>query len=116
MDKYGILNTPEFEKLLDTFMSFEEFTRFREAQSPSLCRAYHDLMRVPHTTHVVYSKEVQERLKHSGLDEENKWLLQYYAKELEEKCGELTVVDRKLLPLGVLTILRKRKVSWQMAL
>jgi hypothetical protein len=76
-------------------------------------------MRVPHNTHMVYSKQVQERLKYSGLakaDEEIKWLLQYYAKELEEKCGELTVVDRKLLPLGVLTILRKRKVSWQMAL
>jgi hypothetical protein len=123
MDKYGILNTPESEfesqKPLDAFMSFGEFTKFREAQSTSLCRAYHDLMRVPHNTHMVYSKEVQERLKYSGLakaDEEIKWLLQYYAKELEEKCGELTVVDRKLLPLGVLTILRKRKVSWQMAL
>ena len=121
MDKYGILKGPTVipESQLDTFMSIEEFTKFREARSTSLCRAYQDLMRVPHNTHVVYSKEVQELLKHSGLgkaDEEIKWLLQYYAKELEEKCGELTVVDRKLLPLGVLTILRKRKVSWQMAL
>jgi hypothetical protein len=126
IDKYGILKAPTnsntaaiTEAQLNLFMTFEEFTRWREAQSTSLCRAYQDLMRVPRNTNVVYSKEVQEQLKHSELgtaDEETKWLLQYYAKELEEKCGELTVVDKKLLPLGVLTILRKRKVSWQKAL
>lgn len=29
-------------------------------------------------------------------------------------CGELSVVENNLLPLGVLVILRRRKVSWQM--
>ena len=125
MDKYGILKAPANstavipESQLDTFMSFEEFTRWRESQSTSLCRAYQDLMRVPGKTRMIYSKEVQEQLGRAGLtgtNEETKWLLEYYSKELREKCGELSVVDRNLLPLGVLTILRKRKVSWQMAL
>jgi hypothetical protein len=50
------------------------------------------------------------------MDPEMKWLLQLHSEELFAKCGELSIVDKNLLPLGILTILRKRKVGWQMLL
>ena len=107
------------ESDLHTFMSFEEFVRWREAASPGLCRVYKDLMRVPEKTEVEKSNKVKDALcdrNLEDLDEETKWVLQFYAKELFEMCGELSIVDRNLLPLGILTILRKRKVTWQMVL
>lgn len=68
------------------------------------------------------SREVKDALtKHAELqwgnmDPEMKWLLQLHSEELFAKCGELSIVDKNLLPLGILTILRKRKVGWQMLL
>jgi hypothetical protein len=44
------------------------------------------------------------------------WLLQFYERELLEKCGGMSIVEKNLLPLGILTILRKKKVAWQMVL
>ena len=40
-----------------------------------------------------------------------RWILQMYEKELMEKCGEMSIVEKNLLPLGILTILRKKKVA-----
>jgi hypothetical protein len=51
-----------------------------------------------------------------GLKEELRWILQMYESELMERCGGMSCVDKELLPLGVLTILRKRRVAWQMVL
>jgi hypothetical protein len=76
-------------------------------------------MRTPNKTGLVLSKEVQWMFRGFSdvkPDEETKWLLQHFKKQLMEKCGQLSIVDKKLFPLVVLTILRKRKVSWQMVL
>ena len=111
---------------LDKFFSFDDFTRSRERLSLGLCRAYKDLMRVPVKQEAVMSRKVKNTLaKHAriqpelewgNLDPEMKWLLQLHSEELFAKCGELSIVDKNLLPLGILTILRKRKVGWQMVL
>jgi hypothetical protein len=58
----------------------------------------------------------QPELQWGNMDPEMKWLLQLHSEELFAKCGELSIVDKNLLPLGILTILRKRKVGWQMLL
>jgi hypothetical protein len=50
------------------------------------------------------------------LDNELMWLVQYFEGELFELFGGLEVVDKGLLPLGVLKALRARKVTWQMVL
>ena len=111
---------------LDKFFSFDSFTHSRESLSPDLCKAYKDLMRVPAKQEAVMSRKVKDVLaKHAAvqpdlewenMDPEMKWLLQLHSEELFAKCGELSIVDRNLLPLGILTILRKRKVGWQMVL
>jgi len=127
-NEYGTLagdrTIPEDE--LDTFMTMEEFTRWREATSPHLYDEYRKLMYVGRPESVVLSRKVkgalenharlQPELRMSELDEETKWLLQLHSKELFERCGDLSMVDKNMLPLGILTILMKKKVSWQMVL
>jgi hypothetical protein len=111
---------------LDTFISMEEFTRYRETCSPELLDAYNHLMEAPLKKDVVISRRVKEDLKTLGqvrpeldlseLDGETKWLLQMYERDLFEKFGGLSLVEKDLLPLGILTILRKRRTAWQMVL
>ena len=111
---------------LDQFFSMESYTHHRESLSPYLCTAYKDLMCVPVKQEAVVSRKVKDALtKHAAvqpeldlgvMDLEMRWLLQLHSEELFAKCGELSIVDKNLLPLGILTILRKRKVGWQMVL
>jgi hypothetical protein len=114
------------EEDLNTFMSFEDFTCWREATSPRLCSAYKSLMLAPLPQGAIVSMEVSEalrklaksqpELKLVDMDPETKWLLQLHSEELFERCGNLSMVDKNLLPLGILEILRKKRVTWQMVL
>ena len=104
-------------------LSFEEFTRFRESTSVSLHRAYTRLMSVPFKQDIGLTQEVkhelrqlENQLKSRLLDSEKKWMVQLHAGELFERCGGLSLVDKCFLPLGVLTMMRGKKVTWQMVL
>jgi len=111
---------------LNTFMTFEDFTRWRETTSPLLLHAYKELMQVPAKKCPKYTLEVEDALKKLAvaqpelapdkLDPELKWLVQFHSQELFERCGGLSIVNKSLLPLGILTMLKKRKVTWQMVL
>lgn len=125
-DGYGDIATSEVLEDPDTFMSMEEFTSIRESTSPELTRAWEELMEVPQKKEIVTSSVVsnatwgrkrvrQDRSRDDG-DSEMRWIMQMYEKELIEKCGEMSIVPSNLLPLGILTILRKKKVAWQMVL
>ncbi|KAL2375415.1 hypothetical protein RJ035_000347 [Blastomyces gilchristii] len=50
------------------------------------------------------------------MSQEHAWTINFYADEVFENFGGLELVDRKLLPLGVLKALRSRMVTWQMVL
>ncbi len=111
---------------LDTFMTFEAYTRWRESTNPLLLHAYKELMQVPAKKNKQYTLDVEDALKKLAvaqpelapdvLDPELKWLIQSHAQELFERCGGLSIVNKSLLPLGILTMLKKRKVTWQMVL
>jgi hypothetical protein len=80
---------------------------------------YKELMQVPRKKPIEMSTQARKtarELNMSSDDDEELWMLQMYEKELVEMCGGLRIVERNLLPLGILTILRKRKVAWQMVL
>ncbi|PVH74284.1 hypothetical protein DL98DRAFT_519356 [Cadophora sp. DSE1049] len=125
-DEYGDANTSSAPSDTDPFMSFEEYISCRESVSPELQCAYQDLMGVPRQQQVVTSEEViqairqlekwQPELVTDSMRGEMKWLLQMHEKELLEKCGGMSIVEKNLLPLGILTILRKKRVAWQMVL
>ena len=105
---------------LDGFMTFEDFTQWRESESHPLWRVYKDLRGVPWKEDVMLSADVkgalhilsmsQPDLAPYKLDSEKKWIVQLHSVELFQQCGGLTLVDKSLLPLGVLTVLKNRKV------
>ncbi|KAH6847993.1 hypothetical protein B0I37DRAFT_309519 [Chaetomium sp. MPI-CAGE-AT-0009] len=106
---------------MSTFYSLEEFSRFRERQSPDFFATFEKLVRVPGTEEIALSKEVESGLREFlansvRLDSEKKWYLQLYAKELQDDFGGLSLVDKQFLPVGVLTMMRGKKVSWNMIL
>ncbi|KAH8590270.1 hypothetical protein B0O99DRAFT_599138 [Bisporella sp. PMI_857] len=104
---------------VDSFFSLEEYICWRESTSAHLHTAYQELMDTPKQKGVVISRKVkdaiekhawlQEGLNLAKMDEETKWLLQLYSDELFKRCGDLSMVDKSLMPLGILTILRKNK-------
>ncbi|RDK46604.1 hypothetical protein M752DRAFT_104207 [Aspergillus phoenicis ATCC 13157] len=111
------------EREVHTFMSFEEFSRFRESQSSDLRRMYIDLMCVPTMQPIDETRELrralQETLTHEQvgkLDSEELWHLQLYAGEVLERLGGIRLVDQKFLPVGVLGMVKETRVKWQMVL
>lgn len=110
---------PESE--LTTFFSLEEYSRFRERLSGTFHTTFERLTSIPETEEIALSREVSmgliEFLADSvRLDAEKKWFLQLYAKELLEQFGGLNLVDKQFLPVGVLAMMRGKKVSWNMVL
>ncbi|KAF1984096.1 hypothetical protein K402DRAFT_396031 [Aulographum hederae CBS 113979] len=103
------------------FMSFAEFTKHREVHSPELREAYETLMRVPDGVGLASSRKVASAL--AGMEEvwdemdlERSCLVQMYSEELFGLFGALSIVERSLLPLGVMTLLRDKRATWQMVL
>ena len=108
------------------FMTFEEYTCYREKISWGLREAYHDLLATPSTSDAQLSSDViddlsrlsrtQPELSQRKLSSDRRWLIQLYSKEAFRQFGSLGIVDHGLLPMGVMTLLRNRKVSWQTVL
>ncbi|KAK3901362.1 hypothetical protein C8A05DRAFT_34943 [Staphylotrichum tortipilum] len=106
---------------LRVFFSLEEYSRYRERQSRNFFNTFERLVSVPETEEIALSKEVESGLREFladsvRLDSEKKWFLQLYAKELLENFGGLSLVDKQFLPVGVLAMMRGKKVSWNMIL
>ena len=128
-----------------TFLTFEDYSKYRECHSWRLHQIYTHLLRQPATRGVIDTASLKHARRDmesppDGLgsgqskDEEMLWTVQYLEDELIEKFGGLEVVDTALLPMGnfiykqdskgpyantltgVLKALRSRKVTWQMVL
>lgn len=101
----------------DTFMSFEEYTRWRESAANTVClyETYKTLYRVPEDD-VETSREVNSELRRLNrtqggfgywqLSSEERWVVQLYSEELFERYGGLSLVDKNWLPLRALKMLR----------
>lgn len=110
----------------ETFMSLEEFAKFRENTSVNLRNKYTYLQEIPLPSEIGLSPQVSREIQllktdaldgeFWNLDAEKRWILQLHSAELFKKCGGLTVVDKNFLPLGVLTMIRKKKVTWSMVI
>ncbi|KAL1981485.1 hypothetical protein VTN96DRAFT_2514 [Rasamsonia emersonii] len=112
----------------DTFMSLDEFSRFREFVSEDLHSLYLSLMSTPPPEDIHLTREVRHALDQLKLTtgkigtakkmmtSTTKWVLQMYAGEMFERCGGLSLVEKRYLPTGVLAMMRGKKVTWQMVL
>lgn len=80
--------------------------------SEELRQAYSDLMREPVGKDIVLTNDVTpwfEELRHShkiawdvDMSSEDKWIMYLCAEELKQQFGALSIVDRNLLPSGVM--------------
>jgi hypothetical protein len=108
--------------LEEAFFSFDEFSAHRDAYSQLLVETFNELMLKPNVQDMSLAKDIAPwltELTHShgqgwyDLSSEGKWIMQLYAEELKQRFGALSIVDRNLLPSGIMKMLKKKKVTWQ---
>ena len=118
----------------DTFMTFEEFTRYREEYgtdySKDLQWVFNELMKKPEDQAINASAEAMTALNHlhqssSGVMNAAgingnwhsmtsywKWVAEIYGREIIGKFGGLSIVDAGLLPIGMVSLFRSGRVKW----
>lgn len=107
------------------FMSFEEYTEFREETSPQLVEVYQKLLSRPTPEAGFLSKETRTLLGGKG-DRDKKdlsvkdrfsayelWVIDLYKEEMMQKFGGLCVVEQGLLPMGMVNMARSLRIKWQ---
>ncbi|KAL4804685.1 hypothetical protein BDV18DRAFT_166016 [Aspergillus unguis] len=103
----------------DTFMSFDEWSRFRWSHSFAFQRLYLVLQEVPEPREIEFTLSIpvgQAGAQGRNLDDEKRWILQMYGEEVLKDYGGVALVDRKYLPVGVMAMVKERRVKWQMVL
>ncbi|KAJ4355427.1 uncharacterized protein N0V89_003443 [Didymosphaeria variabile] len=116
--KYSPL--PQDEAGTDTdadepFMSFEEYTRYREETSSYLRDAYANLQECPPEESVETLPAIREMLQERSLEESPYWLWIYnlYVGDMNRRFGGLQLGERDLLPVGLVDVLRSERVRWE---
>lgn len=139
-EKFGTLSSVERQRRLvrayvdyeqhkdmldEEFFSFKEFCAFREVYSRPLLQAFKDLMLKPSVQHIKLANDVApwfDELWHThgqnwhSLSNEVRWIMHLYAEELKKRFGALSIVDKNLLPGGVMKMLKREKVTWQLVI
>jgi hypothetical protein len=119
-----------YRKFGDTFMPMEEFMKYREERSINLGNTYCKLLTVPEEYEIEETKEITAWLdKMQGNDRSSrsssgitkslksmkpywKWILAVYGSQIHEKYGSVQIVDAAQVPLGVVSVMKARKVRW----
>jgi hypothetical protein len=132
----------------ESFMTFEEFTRYREQTSKHLYTAYSKLIEEPIEDEVTVTADVANVLggtpgfppgfppgfggrgrgrgrgrggmprgvqKNSWglMDSYKRWIIQLYAPDMMSRFGGLNVVEKGLLPTGMVSMFRESRFKWQ---
>ncbi|TGO23750.1 hypothetical protein BPAE_0122g00050 [Botrytis paeoniae] len=112
---------------LQDFISFEEFTRYREKASNfregTLFEAFENLLKQPSKesadwdeSDMIQAKAIEGGLSSAfeGMDMGYwRWVVKLYGEEMIERFGGFAVVDKGLLPTGMVNLVRSGKVQWQ---
>ncbi|OQE16139.1 hypothetical protein PENSTE_c025G08858 [Penicillium steckii] len=118
---------------VNTFMSFEEYTRHRDliayAPGRQLVHVYDDLLRHPPQKEIGYDYSGPISVGLAKLESQNglsgiksewddmssywKWVVQLYGPEIVDRFGGFNVVDPGLLPIGLVSQFRSGRVSWR---
>ena len=111
----------------EQFFNFEEYLRWRERTSQPLRHAYCRLLEPPYPSTPKLDPDTQSVLKEAGIRtqssdgkpskmQEIEWALQMYGDELRTQYGGLKLAEEKYLPLGVLAMMRRKVVRWNLVL
>ena len=113
----------------DKFMSFEEYTKYREEYTTSntdnfLLTAYNELMEKPEERSISANPSILQALRRltnntrgitqswSGMEAYWRWVAQLYGPEIIERFGGLNLVEPGSLPIGMVSFFRDQKVKW----
>lgn len=104
----------------EPFMSLEEYSRYREETSVHLHEAYTDLLEPPQSSIVESTPEILNAVQKldtaaagEGRDPYEHWVLELYGADVIKKYGGLALGEKKLLPIGLASMLRSEKIRWQ---
>jgi len=105
-----------------SFMSLEEYQRYREefytGYEGDLLSVYQDLLQKPGPEDVDVSEEEENMLDWLGaIDKQDdgylKWVALLYGPDMMDRFGGLKIVEKGLLPMGMVTLFRSGRVKWQ---
>jgi hypothetical protein len=116
----GMRDIPPFSPN-EPFMSFEEFTRYREEVSAPLVEAYTTLLQAPRDVQIDTSFELGCALLECKLDTSPEqslywtWICNLYQGDIKKRFGGdgMQLGDRSSLPVGLLDVLKSEKVRWE---
>ena len=97
----------------DPFMTYEEWATNPEVFSDWLGAIWTGMQELPYPRGLNGSMEDAEEFT---LTDEERWVLEMHRPELKRMFAGPRIVDKHLLPLGVLEMMNSRKVAWQMVL
>ncbi|CAF3448834.1 unnamed protein product [Fusarium graminearum] len=136
-ERYGLDDpdwVPESQHDKDNFMSFQEFTRYREFYSfahfkgpETLYRVFRKLLKRPKECKVdndeTQSGALEQLRKESNLrgitgwwdqmDAYWTWVTMFYGRDIVDRFGRLNIVNTELLPIAMVTLFRDKRVKWQ---
>lgn len=99
---------------VDSFMSLDEYTQYLEETSSHLQNAYERLLQAPAKEGIPPSSGPGWAIGKSASGEPyDEWVLQLYGGEIVRKYGGLAMGEKRLLPIGLVSMLRGEKVRWQ---
>ncbi|KIL85813.1 hypothetical protein FAVG1_10782 [Fusarium avenaceum] len=126
--------TPDSQHDKDNFMSFDEFTRYREAfffsnfsGSNRLHRIFRKLMKRPSEIKVEQGdgkiSSAMEQLRKepmlkgitgwwTNMDAYWTWVTTFYGPEIVDRFGRLNIVNTELLPIAMVSLFRDKRVNW----
>ena len=100
----------------EPFMSFAEFTRYREQTSNTLYRVYKDLMREPCQRRVVPTPGVVEALGRSSWDSLTTYqqrVIELHADDIMPLFSGLSIAQQGWLPTGMVPMFRESRFQWK---
>jgi hypothetical protein len=109
---------------LGQFMSFDEFTKYREQIHASwegnLLSVYKELLRRPNVDPIIAStsnptRNVTEEIVMGAESVDMdylRWVGTLYGKEMMEKFGGVRIVEKGLLPTGMVELFRSGRMKW----
>ncbi|MCJ1455726.1 hypothetical protein MMC28_006082 [Mycoblastus sanguinarius] len=115
--------TAQILKHDEPFMSFDEYTRYREETSDPLWYAYSALLEAPTERTIRTTPDVSSARESASLSVQNgtkwqseaydEWLMQLYGSDIIKRFGGLALGEKRLLSIGLASMLRSEKVRWQ---
>ena len=103
-------------RIPNQFLSFDEYSQNRELASKELCDAFEKLLEKPKETEYKLNRVLAAGVTKSQwteLSPYHQWIVQTHGPNMVEKFGGLQIVDRDLLPVGMVSALRSKRLQLQ---